>query len=272
MMIYRHENFDNIHKWIKAANGKSEMYVRRSRDTHDPNFFGTNTYEEAIDYALKGWKEGAKTVNDYLLRLTPFLRTVKGYKTQWVNGMLPGGSLSIDRYSKGLPDCMFNRARRPSNKFAKIVINGSMHHYVGTEQFMRRGALIIALVYTLEKNNYRCEIGVQNCTLGSDRTLVTYATLKRYNESLDLDRIAFWAGHLAVNRRISFSYRETMDATWRSALDTGGGYGRSADFIPEEKGVIYFPSIASVSQHFNNTESMVVYLKELLSKMGINVL
>src|SRR5580765_3483306 len=222
MPITREEKFDNIHKWLDAVQLPSTMAteIRASRNKYS-TFNQTNSFEHALELATKGWPEGSLKVEKYLMELTPFLRTVKGYRNAWMPGMLPQGGLILDNYVKGLPDCMLNRARKPSNKFARVVFNASILNDINANEYFGRGALIIALVDTLERNNYRIQICAQNCTVGynSDK-LVTEVILKNYGESLDGDRIAFWASHVAVNRRISFSYRETLDSYWLNALST----------------------------------------------------
>src|SRR5262245_47716149 len=218
-------NFSNITEWLTASQGKSEMepIMRASRRKDEkPYWSGVRDYQQAIDYATKGWTEGAQGLNEYLMQLTPFLRTVKAYRKAWVNGRLPGGSLVIDQYVKGLPDCMLNRAPVASYKFARVMFNSSIHADIDQKDYFRRGAVIVALVHVLESSHYRAQVVSQNCTVGySGDRLITETIVKDYNQSLDLDTIAFWSANTAVNRRISFSFRETLDSYWRRALGTG---------------------------------------------------
>lgn len=269
----RKDTFDNILAWIEASKGSSVM-ADLSRSSRTINYSQTNwhdslTYEEAIQYALKGWPLGATKVNEYLMHITPYLQTIKGFKIAWNPGRLPGGSIIMDRYAKGIPDFMLNRCKMPSHKFARVMFNSSIHADADPDQYFKRGAVIIALINTLERSNYRVEVLSQNSTLGSGGHLITETIIKHFGESLDLDRLAFWACSRAINRRISFSYRETLDLKWRQWLNVGGGYGSSIDYPPSDPKTIYFPTLHGLGVRFTDTESMINYLKELLLKMGV---
>lgn len=272
-MILREEKFKNMQTWLTAVQGPQlgNCPHRSSRNTGRAHFYGSESFEESLSLATKGWPRGSNEVNSYLLKLTPFLRTIKRYQKTWSPGILPQGGVIIDRYVKGLPDCLLNRAKKPNNKFARLVFNGSMLNDIRHEEYFKRGTLIIALVHTLERNNFRIQINVQNSTEKNDYKLVTEVVLKDYNQSLDLDRIAFWACHLSVNRRISFSYRETLEQIWIDKLNAGNTYGRTCDHIPDDKNTIYFPAIQTHDRYYDSIESMIAYLKELLAKMGVIV-
>jgi len=97
----------------------------------------------------------------------------------------------------------------------------------------------------------------------------TLVTIKKYDESLDLDRIAFFLAHPSANRRLAFSFKETLPSAWRTAVNVPGNYGYPCD--TEDTGDLYFRTMHGRDEAWSSAEGAVGEVKKMLSDKGISI-
>jgi hypothetical protein len=184
--------------------GYSDKY-RQSSVNGDKDFTGTKSFAEATRYLKYGWPEGVaelKTELDNIKKVTaPALECIFD---------VAGEEPDIGRFLSGEPENMveYQTVNRDGIKFVDIYVSYAFHCGWEVEEAVRRGATILANVDGLEANGYRCRIiGYQSASSG-DVGSVFEVFLKDYNETLELDRMAFCLVNPSMFRRLGFKLDE----------------------------------------------------------------
>ena len=224
-------------------------------------------FDGANELASRGWKEGLAKMakvrslvelpdqSDRSIQAQPFFSD-------------EGDEVDIDRYLAGEPECMiqFTPELTPSyGRVAKIIVNLAASCGVKSGTMYRRGAAACILIDALESAGVRCEVWVlpKTSSSGGD-SFHTRVLVKRPDEHVEADRMAFMLAHPAVMRRLGFRLMEQQGPPWGDF--THAAYGTPAD-IPskerEEEGTIYFGRQYSA---YKNDADMVREVNRLLAK------
>jgi len=257
--------------WIDAS-------PRRWRNNHSTEagssgFFGTHTYAEARSLITHGWPEGRQKIAQAITRAMqvqpPEPARVDGFD---VGGAYPHVTLAV----AGEPACMVSptvdaTAQRPIVDiwFAPGIRAG------GTpDQYLRRGAAILAYSLTLEDAGYRVALTAAQLTVSkgySNHNIACRVTVKAPDQPLDVDRLAFVMMHAGMHRRINFSAWERLSPTLEN-MGQMYAYGSTQpaplDTIPE--GVIYFPPVdVDHPERFNTQEGANARVRDALVAAGV---
>jgi len=154
-----------------------------------------------------------------------------------------GDEVMIDRYLDGESDCWlaFPMAETPQRGcVVSVWVHVSGGADISQDVFAARGAAALALIDALENAGFRAEVTMTGRSVTDERIFDFRAIIKRAEDSLDLDRMAFCLMSPAVQRRLLFRLREKSDAPthWISNA-MGASQNLRTDEIPE--GVIFFP-------------------------------
>jgi len=193
-----------------------------SQKVGDREWYGTNTFDEAVKLAREGWPEGRKHLREVLAEVSPPYVPLST-KTYDVGGEYP----DVPRFVAGDHACMINPIPEMNTqyKIIPIKVNVTSPHYVCKGK-INWGSSLVSLIDYFENRGYRCEIDWVDLSGPSQPPgplLEISFPLKNYQESLELDRFAFWLINLAALRRIDFSVMERLDIEeWY-----GDGYGRA---------------------------------------------
>ena len=257
----------------QAVSGKCSLSnsQRTSRDTGNARFFGTETFEEAIELARVGWPEGAKKVKaklDILRSAIPAKRMVKEVEMSRVGP----GIIDMGRYKQGHPAPWVTWAEREEEsveavdgKIITIAFNITASGGVSTDTMFRKGATIAALTDLLERSGKRVELILIDTSKGRYDSMTIQSTIKRPEDPLDIDRITFSIGHSATLRRLGFSIYEQQDNAARNGWTSAGNYGNCMDVnIP---GAINIHS--SDLRYFSEEASQLAWLKRNLADNGV---
>ena len=272
-----------------AAKPKAERGSGSGMNDPDRTFYGINvetgrpapcTFAEAQRLSLEGWREGRAKIREAhevvyrgaLHSLGTVSMPVMG--TDLV-GMLP----SVPAYLSGDPAAMLTwqetSAPRP---VIQIVIQMTYSAGTTAQQVYRRGAAICALVDLMEQRGARVEIVGALSNRGSnrgerDRHLDMHVTVKRPDQPLDLDLIAFVFAHPASFRRIGFAAEEQICTTAEQDIFgiTSGTYGRAADSKEHRRGDLYMPTLDRSAGDFFDDAATEAWLIRVLREQGLEV-
>ena len=269
--------FETIEAFLQASAGPSDMDTcdRTSRleiSQRGDDFFMSETFEAALELAIKGWPEGAKQARTISISAAENLQRTAAPRREWHRAVYGGGGLLVNSYLQGQPDCYLHKIKERSNNFIRLVLNVGAVGAVSSEILVRRGVTAAAVCEYLELNCYRVKIQFAYRNASGDYDAEWLVTLKNFNESLDLDRIAFFLGHPSCLRRLIFSHEETFSAPWRRALNIGNNYGRGSDTGRELLGEdsIYLGR-ADTGNNWHSVEAAIVEMKTVLAKKGIKI-
>lgn len=240
---------------------------------HTSQWSGTDTFEQAIELAQHGWPEGARRIKDNVHIIERFIapRQPKKDLTYDVRGP---GMMDFDKYTQGQPDPWIVFEDRDaqdgtSTAIVPIVFNISASCGVDVETMYRRGAAVCALIDILEHSKIRCEVKlVARINNGGWRIRGQQSSgmhtficqLKKAEEGMDVDRMAYALCHAATFRRLIFSLME------EHIPQLGSGYGYPD--VYKEEGAM---NIDDSSLVIRREQDMVPWLVKQLARYGIEV-
>jgi len=152
-----------------------------------------------------------------------------------------GAFIDMGEYLSGMPECMIDFIEEPAPRIIKLGVNLVASGANNPEAFKRRGAVVLAVVESLQAAGYGVEVTVYMLASASGTSWVNLDAfiLKRADQPLDMDSLAFWTCHPSAFRRIWFALCERKSSDFRSAFGVyrQGGYGMPATLrnVPQAK-------------------------------------
>lgn len=179
-----------------------------------------------------------------------------------------GDEVDIDRYLDGEPECMiqFTPELTPSyGRVAKIIVNLAASCGISSATQYHRGAAACILIDALESAGVRCEVWcLPFCSREGKNRFVSKILVKRPDQHVEPDRMAYMLAHPAVMRRLGFRLLEQQEKPWVKWTECG--YGSPYD-LPnsetEEDGTIYFDRQYG---GYDNERDMIRSVNKLLKK------
>jgi hypothetical protein len=210
--------FDSFEKFIEQAlvvpKKQDSSSSRQTREGKDP-WHGTNTFEQAVEIAKKGWAEGAAEALKIRATVEAAVRDLINARSTVYSYDVAGEFVDVGRFLSGEPECFgieFNDGGSIARPVVKIVANLAASGSVTPKSLFIRGAAIVAAIDILEALGRRVEAWVAH---GSARgrgvnagAHETHVLVKRADQPLDVDRLAFAVAHPACLRRLCFSVME----------------------------------------------------------------
>lgn len=230
-MTLQYAGFKSLNDFYDEANwhdpSLASKATRASQRENDKKFTGTDTFEEAVELAKHGWKEGLEKFKQLS---KPIVKTqYKDMKTHTVDFDFSGAYPDVQRFLAGEPECMV-RFSSDNKKFRqlRIMMAFNQTQNISKEYVFKRGAAVLNLIDILEKNNIRCEVILSSYSTASDSFMINILA-KRAEERLNLESLNFAMCHAAMYRRFGFSIKEKrpMEQRQRHGSLNGYGYGSS---------------------------------------------
>lgn len=256
-------------QFVRAADNTTSLnpHHNTSRRKSDPTWSGTATWQETMDLALRGWPEGLRKVKDQVSILERFVSPRQPHK-ELTHAVRGPGILDFSHYQQGRPDSWVvwedvDTQDGQSAIIVPLVFNLSASSGVSPETMFRRGATICALIDILEHSRIRVEVlAVEHASYGSygQDTYTFRVMLKKAQDHLDMDRMAFALCNASVLRRLMFSLAEQYVPNLPSS------YGHPATWT--EAGAI---NIDSASLHIREERDMLPWLVSQLAGYGVEV-
>jgi len=257
-MNLKTSHFNSFRQLLEqVVNGDREDSIPRTslasiRHEPDRHFTATRTMEDALDIAHNGWPEGRKQIEIYTKEYTKLWQ--KFFPQQDFGSEMKqqetGSIIVMDEFLKGSPDCMleFNPNEESDDKLKgsklqRMIINACCNCHISTEAIYQRGALLAALVNSMELSGFNVEIiVVWQVDSGGWRSNVQQQlrytlTLKKFQDFLDTDTLAFTLAHPAMLRRMIFTLIEQEPKNYVDNF-VYSGYGHTTD-IPDNDVATY---------------------------------
>lgn len=249
------EVFDSLEHFVNTINTRSVNEVFRgyedSQRETSPEWYGTKTYEEAVDFCLRGDKESAKLINECYL--PPAARGGIVNKHTYRRNVV-GCTPIVPAYNLGLPLNMLQRIKTIQRaKIVNFVVNVGVLGGVSAELVIKASAKIAAIISSLELSGVRVQLYVSNIARENKQKLGFCVKIKNSGAPLNKMQIAFPLINPAFQRRLSFRFRETQTgsiySSWR------GGYGRTCTLNQDE------PELKAI---FKNNPFVVANISEMI--------
>ncbi|MDV3750613.1 hypothetical protein CMU19_04300 [Elizabethkingia anophelis] len=201
--------------------GADDRISERSR-TNDFNFTGTESIEDAINYARHGWDSGIKE-----LELEKDL-IIDG-QFECYNSIV-GSSVDVGAFLSGDPECMIQfvdkiERDRPELTIYTMLTYSGFKSQVDALKYAKR---ILNIIVNADREYSVRLVGVFASRQEKNNDSLVFVTIKNNYQNLVLNNLAF-AFHPSFFRRLWFRFAETKEYR-------GCGYGRpyeSAEFKNE---------------------------------------
>lgn len=219
--------------WWDFATSASDMSLRgwnerncASQKIDRESWTGTKSFADAVDMGLRsGWPEGRKLLNESLIAVRPRPKVYDSLEFE-VAGAVP----CVPVYCAGDPAWMISdpgAVMRSAKPIVRIDYNHWVHAGVDINSMMLRGAAIVSLADSLERQSFSTELRIIGNSSsgfmgGSGKNFRYSIVYKRAGEPLDLDRAAFAIAHPSSMRRLAFAILEQHRELER---DFQGSYG-----------------------------------------------
>jgi hypothetical protein len=210
------------------------------------------TFEQALDLARNGWPAGAVAATkarDSIMASMPQALRLRAYSTA-------GASPNVSRFLAGNPLNMRTFTRQDSTRQPTVTLLIPMcaPATVDVAKYAMQSACAAALIDMLEDRNFRCEAFAYDFSISRDRTFAaeTMIRIKESSSALDINALAFAAGHPGLGRRLELAYAASAPEQRR----LGEGYGRPiAIKANPATGIYTLPSIDKYDAHNKPAEN-----------------
>lgn len=219
--------YDTLGSFIADAQRKPLISGASSRSkstTFGAGWSGTDTFEEAVDLAINGWPEGCKRLMTAMAAaqsspaMTPALMMD-------VAGAYPIAALAAAGDPCSMVDLQPVEERvRP---IVRLVVQRGGSSAYSAEAFMNYGAAVLSYIEGLEAANFRVEIEVAFAAKISPVDHYLSVIVKRAEEPMEMDRMAYVLTHPAFFRRIAFAVKESTPGVAEYLRAQAYGFSRS---------------------------------------------
>lgn len=181
---------------------------------------GAVSYHEAERLAIDGWHELVEEVEATASWIERQVTQDRSLETTFdAFHDVEGAEVDIARYLSGEPECMVQAIPVQVPKTARTVrlcVSNGVRAQVTTQQFIARGAAVVALIDILRRTQRPLEVWVGSRTSSGQEYV---ACVQPGDQPLHLGRIMFAIAHPAAHRKLGFAARQ---AGWKH-LDYGLG-------------------------------------------------
>lgn len=200
---YLRTNIDGL-RAILAATAVEHGDGERSGDGN--GWCGTATRADALQLSLDGWTEVLPAMTEQMdrmkARITRTLIPVVEYAdepgTPDVAAYLTGEDEYFVLTSEGRQDT-------PAvGRAVRILMEPCVSAGISTEAMVQRGAVVGAVIHTLERAGVRVALEFCSCIGPDGETVQIEVVLKSFGEPFDVRGLAFWLAHPSSSRRFIF--------------------------------------------------------------------
>lgn len=240
-------HYGSLGEFLAAASLPSVSGAKSSkREGRDEGeFSGTRNFEQAMGLAVKGWPEGRDKIMTAIAtaQASP---TFTSALTMDVAGAYPIAALA----AAGDPCSMVDLAPTEDRvrPIVRLVIQRGGSAAYEVDEFTNYGAAVLSYVEGLEAAGFRCEITLAFCSdFHESGDNVITVVVKRAEETMEFDRMAFVMTHPAFFRRICFAVMEGTEvlSDWLSRHSYG--YSRNPKASEFDHDQILIPGVNMVN-------------------------
>jgi hypothetical protein len=215
-------------------------------------FYGTASIEEAYALCRDGWQEGATRVASIRDKIVTSAPVQKRYARYAVAGAIP----NVPRYLAGNPQHMLRLESASARQRPVITLVNHMGGpaRIASQTFVNKCAVVAALVDVIEASGFSCHVlGVAQSSYDAKRDTHlcgVAVTVKNAGEHVDIGRMAFALGHVAMFRRLVLGVRasDAINKPLKSNL------GATVDFQSRPDGIFMLPSMVANESFFDSEE------------------
>lgn len=206
-------DFESVSDFVQHV-AKSSPAAGVTAESHTPcspfGFFGTSSFQDAIELASAGWPDGAARVAALRDNCEAFVAAAKAAKTKGYGWDVTGDFIDVGRFLGGEPECCGSEqdGLGLGSRVASIRLNACVSASVSTPAIIARGLTVLVAADLLESCGIRCEILVSQATHEDRRLVEANVTVKHPDVPVDIDKLAFSIAHPSFFRRLGIAFAE----------------------------------------------------------------
>lgn len=197
-----------------------------SRSSAQADWKGSSSFEEAVQLATYGWREGRERMVESTLDLKDYTTTSGAVLSEDrdVYGFRP----DVPLFCTGAPACMVVPGDRmgPPQPFVNLMVCPAVSSGISTTTISNWGAALVTLVDATEAQRRRVAISVVFAISGWGDVpdIVVELVVKKHSDPLDIDGLCFAIAHPSMLRRFILAIIEQgQSQAWVKAYQ--GSYG-----------------------------------------------
>lgn len=233
------------------------------------NFTKTNSYEEARELMLGGYKDIVNEIGAGVYKSTADHRDL--YNRRRVSTGVVGYAPHVPNAILGLPNSMIYMKNEPVKvKTLDICYDACENAKIDADDFIKAGKVILQIINSMEMEGIRVKLRVAfycgvDSSIGPLEHVFATVKLKDYRDQIDIAKMCFPFAHPSMLRRIGFKWMETQPDV--ESIQWAFGYGSNRDPDEELKKKILNPKEKLVTlKNIKNHNFDVEEIKEKFFK------
>ena len=292
MTVILHRTYDSAGEWYAqcAEDERNPLTLQRMKargdnsapfSYHQPgstyhNWSTTTTRAEAMGLAQKGWAEGREKIAAALAKSRPLLRPAR---VKALSLDVAGAYPFVPAAAAGDPACMYHigESEKATRPILRLVSEGWGSGGIDARNLVNRGAALLAHIDQLEASDIRCEVVQRYSASNYDdmvyqgknypRQRLNYVvdiTVKRADEPLELDRMAFMLVHPSALRRLYFGSMYTQPREFGTAWTSSCGGPPTQSAREVEADQILIPTANEWTNDYTSPETSVTRIETFI--------
>lgn len=258
--------FDSLSEFVETA----EKGKKRTNYINDTSSWTRHTnWDGAVELARKGWPEGHEKVK---ASLSGMIKTDRAFEEEQLIRSQSGPMFDVADFIAGFPEPCFDFGIEEGDKSVlKIGCQFSAQGKYSMEAFANRGAVAVALLDALEAARIPTELWayIAISRWGDSYTIIEFP-LKKANEPLDVDLVAYVLGHCGFYRQLGFGVIKYLCHDKKGTYGMDSASSHSIDL--DEGGVEYdYDIITPYSPKIKNLSFCKKWLKDVCDKHNVEV-
>ena len=279
--IFLGQTFDSVSEFLYACDPERGNMPLKMRSSHKDEskrgdawkgWYGTSSYQEAVDLAKNGWPEGLKEITIVTEELE---RKINAYmperRTEYA---YQGNVFDIGEFVRGNLECAIDweiiDSPRPG---VNVTIDICASAGISTKVMLARGSVVAGLVYALDRRDVPTTVSVLATNSGDRPEMCDEVIIKHEGQPLDLERLAFCAAHPSMFRRLWFSLWENYprDVRDRFNIAPGRGYGMVGNVPNKLRGEVHIDGAVYGDNRWADPEKATGWIIDRLVKLGVTI-
>ena len=244
------QHFDSIEDFLKDILSKPIRARDSSQDASKrmASWFG-GTWKQALEFVETGDKKTGNRVEKEFYEIKAAGKPILTEEYVFAD---EGLFIDVGTFLEGNPEYFVQNEeglQTERKSVVTIMINCCQNAHTSGAAYFTRGAHTLNLIESLEKLGHPVEVVAAFATdaTGSqtpekwDASECTIV-IKRSDQAVDYDKIAYCIANVSFFRRLMFRYFETRSNNYRKRFDVPNGYGTAGEIERKNQPEIYIPS------------------------------
>lgn len=271
--------FDSLGEFLTAVDISKPSDAANSTawEAWDEQWSG-GSRASAFDKARNGWADGRANMVEAMAKARPSVALPPAF-TMEVAGAYPDPAAA----AAGVPDCMvsFDPVEARHKPILRVAVNVWASSAYSSTEFTNYGAAVLSYIDALEGSGFRVEVTMLcHCKVDGGKNYGdTYSgrvVIKRAEEPVDIDRMAYCLTHASMLRRLWFSHMQI--APGAAGNMPGCGMPRNPDPKDMEPGQLVVPGINVIepgTAALRSPKAAAVHIskmmEEVLAQVGLEM-